>query len=105
MTFWILLLILGVLVFPILRRRLTEKLKLKYWESAFISFSAIFVVVSFFPVFGAPLVHPMRGEVIVQGRIISTAFIPALVFLITGCFLIIRRKLATRLSKKRGKRQ
>lgn len=91
MTFWILIVALGVFAFPVLRRRMAQTYRLRYWESACFAFSFLFLVTSFFPLIGVPLVHPIRGEALVKEELIYAALLPALVLFGAGCALIFRR--------------
>lgn len=96
MVFWILIFILGVVVFPVFRRQLARRCKLTYWESACITFSLLFCISAFFPIIGAPLVHPVRGEILFEETVIQTAFFPAVMLFAVGCFLVLRRKILDR---------
>jgi hypothetical protein len=94
--FWGFLLIFGLVVFPVLRQYLTRAHGLRYWESAFIAFSALFAATAFLPLIGAPFVHPFTGRKIVDESIIQSAFIPAFICASVAGGLIIKRKITNR---------
>lgn len=90
--FWILLLVQGIVVFPLLHMYLEQSCELKYWESAFIAFSALFAISAFLPLLGVPLIHPIRGDIIAEGTVLRSAFIPSLACALVGSYMIVRRK-------------